>query len=388
MTLWEPILSGLSELRKRLAELFFPSPPDESGEKRGARWARLGFRLTLFLGFFSILVYAAQWDPYSFLRIASLGILLALAALLTGALLGFLFGIPRTLQQDSSAPAAIPAIQEDQSVGQPEYRGNTNLEQISDWLTKILVGITLTQFPKIKEFLQRLVTYLSPGFGKDTHNQPFILGILVLFPICGFFIGYLLTRLYLPLALKKSDLEGRRMKSLPEIDRQVIELRQVGAGIESLRPRDSDDPVLKNVREQVQVLAGEYERLRATMPSGNERTRSMELVATQMRALANIGAPLVDLLKNSTSPGERLAAVAFLQVHPDRTFLDWLADRVASEKPFLGYQAAVALLYAARSFGRDTLRAIQKAKSMLGPELSGTDSARTLDQAERAVLGG
>src|SRR5262245_8259356 len=51
------------------------------------------------------------------------GALLAGAAALVGALLGFLFGIPRTLQADPSHP------EEGRSTV------NTNLEQISDWLT-------------------------------------------------------------------------------------------------------------------------------------------------------------------------------------------------------------------------------------------------------------
>jgi len=57
--------------------------------------------------------------------------------------------VPRSLQEVPSAN------------GQPGYSGNTNLEQISDWLTKILVGVGLTQLREIPGQVQRLATQCS-----------------------------------------------------------------------------------------------------------------------------------------------------------------------------------------------------------------------------------
>lgn len=59
-------------------------------------------------------------------------------ALATGGMAGFLFGIPRSAQEPQGS-AGLPLEQAS------EYKVNTNLEQISDWLTKIIVGIGLTQ---------------------------------------------------------------------------------------------------------------------------------------------------------------------------------------------------------------------------------------------------
>ncbi|HEV7503671.1 MAG TPA: hypothetical protein VGS07_02040 [Thermoanaerobaculia bacterium] len=388
MSAWSNFLGAVAAFPRRLARALFSPAPDEPGEKRGGRWAGLGFRVTFSLGVLSIFVYAAQENRLTFLKIASLGLLIALAGLLTGAFLGFLFGIPRTFQQ--LLPAKSRDLEQDSSVGtsegtQPEYRGNTNLEQISDWLTKILVGLTLIQFREIQSFIGHLVIYLSRGLGANgEQHKSFVLALIILFPIAGFFLGYLLTRLYLPLALRKTDRELSTMVAkLQKVDKEVVDV--LSRGVHYPEP-EMDTRLYEGLREQIRVLAREYERVRSTIPPGNDRTRSMELIASQMRALANIATPLLPDLMRSDSPGERLAAITCLQVHPSRESFDWLSDRVASEKPFIGYHAAIALLYAVRSgFGSEALKAVRRAKRSLGPELAETDRAKILDKASESV---
>ncbi|NCC33972.1 MAG: hypothetical protein EOM24_18450, partial [Chloroflexia bacterium] len=77
---------------------------------------------------------------------AATAILWSFASLLAGLLFGFLFGIPRVLQgnQPSEPPTPAPPAEnapESEQKTQTLYRlqVNTNLEQISDWLTKIIV---------------------------------------------------------------------------------------------------------------------------------------------------------------------------------------------------------------------------------------------------------
>ena len=140
---------------------------------------------------------------------------------------------------------------------------------------------------------------------------------------------------------------------------------------------------------EVRQLAREYERIRATMPSGDSRTRRMEVVVTKMRTLALAAYPLLRDLDSSESPGERLAAVAILQVRPNPDYLDWLAERVAEEKPFIGYHAAVALLVAARtlesSHHAELQAAVQKARKSVGWRLKDTDRDRVLSDAENEL---
>lgn len=133
-------------------------------------------------------------------------LLWALACLALGALLGFLFGIPRSLQDKNGQPAvasvapAATTAEGTQPANVPGIRSwtdvNTNLEQISDWLTKIIVGATLVQLQKIPETVSRISAFIARSLGGP--DQQFFAGaLLVYFIILGFLGSYLLTRLYL-----------------------------------------------------------------------------------------------------------------------------------------------------------------------------------------------
>src|SRR5882762_1055624 len=65
----------------------------------------------------------------------STSLLWALACFVSGAAVGFLFGIPKILQTANSiGGSTTTATAYNQQV-------NTNLVEISDWLTKIIVGL-------------------------------------------------------------------------------------------------------------------------------------------------------------------------------------------------------------------------------------------------------
>jgi hypothetical protein len=102
--------------------------------------------------------------------------LVGCAAWLSGSLLGFLFGVPR-FQADPQGDAQ-------------RILPNTNLEQISDWLTKIIVGATLVQ-------LGPLVTRLSLLFqavGGEVDKPGAVVATgsaMIFFFTTGFMWGYL-----------------------------------------------------------------------------------------------------------------------------------------------------------------------------------------------------
>lgn len=110
----------------------------------------------------------------------------------------------------------------------------------------------------------------------------------------------------------------------------------------------ADNADLESIRRAAVDLATEYERVRASMAPGDPRTRRMEGVVAKMRALGRAVFPLRHELMASASPGQRLVAMASMQVSPDYEALDWLVSRLNDEKPFVSYHAAVALLMAAR----------------------------------------
>jgi len=117
---------------------------------------------------------------------------------------GFVFGIPKSLQQKET-PAKDDARSGESLMERSAYRGNTNLEEISDWLTKILVGVGLTQLLRIPGSLGAFAAYLAPAFGKEPAAERFALALLLYFPTSGFLFGYLWTRLFLGKALSQAD---------------------------------------------------------------------------------------------------------------------------------------------------------------------------------------
>jgi hypothetical protein len=138
----------------------------------------------------------------------------------------------------------------------------------------------------------------------------------------------------------------------------------------------------------VKSLATQYENIRRTMEPGDARTRQMEIVASKMRSLTLAALPLLPSLINSESAGERLAAISFLEALPQPTHLKWLVDRLAVEKPFAGFHAALALLNAARSLDRQHLNAVREAvseakKTLATKNRTGTDRWKILEEAEK-----
>jgi len=185
------------------------------------------------------------------------------AALGAGALLGFLFGIPgrssrriiinqpgfaavdsginralgnsgvtTTTDSASGAPVAppgapAPVVVADNSAGPGSDGANaatpaappnaasqagneplsedSNLVQVSDWVTKLLLGGGLTQLQQIPSKIWELAGWVAIGIdpaggvrGNDNlqhANQAFAAGLLTYFSILGFFAGYFITQL-------------------------------------------------------------------------------------------------------------------------------------------------------------------------------------------------
>lgn len=156
------------------------------------------------------------------------------------------------------------------------------------------------------------------------------------------------------------------------------------------RAGQRSDSNLAGVRMYLGELADEYEGLRRTLPSGDDRTRKMAGVHARMRAMAQDAYPLLPELTGSTSAGERLAAIATLQEIPNKEYLRWLADRVGPEKPFVVYQATRALLSAAQLLGPsspdEVALAVEAAQEAMG-RLAYQDPSQTsvLESARRVI---
>lgn len=133
-------------------------------------------------------------------------LLWSLAWTAAGFVLGFLFGIPKVIQGNNAAATAQQAASTNLSPQSDEpyqMRVNTNLEEISDWLTKLIVGATLTQLVKIPGYVTTAAHFMAQGTGES--GAPFAAAILIYFTSVGFLTGYILTRMFLSGAFALAD---------------------------------------------------------------------------------------------------------------------------------------------------------------------------------------
>jgi hypothetical protein len=173
----------------------------------------------------------------------------ACAAGMAGAALGFLFGIPRSLGADGVAPAPRPAPDAAGQTGGVSpvsagarqaapggYLQNTNLEQISDWLTKIVVGVGLVEFKSLLEQFERLSGAVAKAWALD--DGAAVAGAIMLSAlIAGFMYCYVWTRTEFIAELQRADddrnVERYRREQAEAMTRNVIEFAGGGPAMDT-----------------------------------------------------------------------------------------------------------------------------------------------------------
>jgi hypothetical protein len=160
------------------------------------RLALVGVIMTA-TGVTPIVIYALS-TPLNFAGVVSVGAMAGAGAFVAAGLLGFLFGVPKAPGGDMEDSRATPHAR---------YRVNTNLEQISDWLTKILVGVGLIQLTKIAAAATALINIVAKGMGGGAGATTVAGGILVYFLGNGFLSAYYVTRTTLTTAFIATDIE-------------------------------------------------------------------------------------------------------------------------------------------------------------------------------------
>lgn len=313
------------------------------------------------------------------------------ASLAVGGAVGFLFGIPRSGLSskardakgdtpEGETPASMSTLAP--SIGSsPQMQPNTNLEEVSDWLTKIIVGLTLVHLETIRDEIVKISKRAAASFQNNPtpYDESTATALIVGFTLFGFVAMYLFMRLFVQGAIHRADrvlspYEGavrkaeRVMKAEPL---QVIDTKgstpqepvipssasvKAAQAVADVAPLD---PAV--VLKPLYQLASEYETLRSQEDYSPGRTRKMSEIAKQMRAHAIAAAPFISMLMSSPSPGEHLAASIILQMKYMPEHMQWLARRLVEERAFIGYQAASALFARVRVAGPDECKAIQEA---------------------------
>jgi len=202
---------------------------------------------------------------------ACVTLLWAIACMSVGATVGFLFGLTKVDQAVNNSQARADADKTD-----IDYKPliNTNLIEISDWLTKIIVGLGLINLKEIPGQLKRIAIILAGSSGNDG-GLSLAIAIIVGFTVIGFLVGYLNTRTVIALMLDAADrrllrkvklLESRleKSKSKQEASDVVNESRLQAVSSVIVPPEEQKTPNnLRPLDSELKRMAEAYENVNA-----------------------------------------------------------------------------------------------------------------------------
>jgi hypothetical protein len=109
-------------------------------------------------------------------------IIIGSCAFLAGGLVGFLFGILRAAPNSGK------------TAGAGRYQANSNLVEVSDWLTKIILGVGLVQIGRVVPALTRLSASLRVPLGGQPSSSAFGIALVLANILLGFLFFYLWAR--------------------------------------------------------------------------------------------------------------------------------------------------------------------------------------------------
>ncbi|MFF9645242.1 hypothetical protein [Kitasatospora aureofaciens] len=250
------------------------------------------------------------------------GLVVAGASMVLGGALGFLFGVPR-VKNGSGEP-------------QGSYAPNTNLEQVSDWLTKVLLGVGLTQLGSLGERLHQLGASLAPVLGGGDAAAPFAAALVLHFLVLGFLAGWLVTRLALPRVLTETD--------------EALDLFLAGQDRDRRGDKVGADDLRVRAMQQLGLLGGSAGRSAAPaaqLPPASGSPAGPEGVVAEVRSTAKRSALTADQVRAlfaDGTDGRRIQALALMQGDPSLADLTSLLDAI--EHPRSGFEQYHALLAA------------------------------------------
>lgn len=139
-------------------------------------------------------------DPQQGFGFITWSIIAAIGASLTGSALGLLFGLPSVRRIEIvGRPGSDSQTVSGKTSLADGYSESTNLEQVADWLTKIIVGLTLTQYAQWQTQFNTLSSNLTGAMlGSDADAKYMVPGgaVVVAYFTLGFLVSYLLMRRY------------------------------------------------------------------------------------------------------------------------------------------------------------------------------------------------
>ena len=164
------------------------------------------FFFTTIIGIGAFCLYVVPYK--NGLRVLGFAFLTAGATTVAAFLVGYLFGMPResgTVNADA---------------GRGRIVASTSLEQIADWLTKIIVGLGIAEFRKVIAYVGAFTDYLDRLCLLPAGIRS--LPIVLYFSPLGFLVGYFYARtFFFSLFCEIAECSGRPNAPAPDESNQT-----------------------------------------------------------------------------------------------------------------------------------------------------------------------
>lgn len=354
------VSQAASNAGRGVATLFARNPSESRSETDHKRLS-LAFALISSL-FVLMIVISLIGHMLPFKEITYLGIggLIFITAILSGCFIGFLFGIPR------SAPSAGNG-------GQAPYSDNTNLEQVSDWVTKIIVGLGIMQIDSFDESLSKIARYIGKsytGFLSMDVAEPLCMTLVLSGFIIGFLFAYINSRTFISSLFANfnhntQDQAVARLRdyALSTEKKPDAEVRNAAEQLADMDPEQAATPQDKLAIAKAQFLMGRRDDAASSfelaMASARRSQQSEVTVeATLNYIFGNLYRPLSQGYLDAIREGERL-----------------------SREPLTPAQAAQLYAYLAAAHGQRHIAAVRANK----PEDAADARAAVLQCVEKAL---
>ncbi|CAN1575492.1 hypothetical protein MCETHM1_03730 [Flavobacteriaceae bacterium] len=184
---------------------------EQEKERILVKEAEASVLLTLYMGLFLGLIPVIGFPitiPEMGIKILFIGLILGIAAFISSFFTGTLFGMPKR-----------------SNIKERDYSLNNSLVEISDWLTKIIVGLGLVNLKEIPDFLISLGEYVRISSKYDGQLVDiYSIGIVIYFGFLGLYIGYNYMRLVLSNKYKNAT-DNLLEKKLEMVKNEVLEAK-------------------------------------------------------------------------------------------------------------------------------------------------------------------
>lgn len=193
--------AGYKSVAAAIIRYFLDFPNRWAALYQDVNAARGGLLAAVVLGWLFEFLFGLGTQPtiLSALRVFCVLWFVSGAAFFVGTIAGFLFGIPRTRSGTFVDPSSVVY----------RYSDNTNLEEVSDWLTKIIVGISIAEFGTIVHFIGDIGNEVGQTINIEAGGKSMAIGSMIIGFACGFLFYYMWARVILHQTLEK-------LKAAPE----------------------------------------------------------------------------------------------------------------------------------------------------------------------------